>query len=406
MKLYIANLLLVAGTLYFAGLAASAPAFAQETGKDQESGGEVTIDPAKKKPIEELGPLVDDPFDKNSKRKIARRLRDLVREHSESTNADFIRSKDEIERYEIPAEETNGYRNLKERKEKVAEQRDNHEFEFDFQLKRAGENAKSLKQAMDGAVTPEGKTDRKKKSEIVKRALDGDFGPIGEEDRARLDRALHSYGWGLRLHKIENDLKEAMEVLEADGARFRRDNRMGDQSDEGSTEQARAATETAGGLAGTWHGSDERTYEITVLSDDEVSVRVTGPERPPDVEVKTSPMSIHFIGAEIQEGLDYRGTFDASGFQVVAQLASARNFHPKFDKTIVAKVLARNSDFSSRMHVRVNSNGTLQITRELTGIAWTGKGANFKLLEATETSSTITAILARDGDTVGGLTSD
>lgn len=167
-----------------------------------------------------------------------------------------------------------------------------------------------------------------------------------------------------------------------------KDRRIGKAPAQESPQQALAAVSD-----GTWYGSDGREYLIQNLPGGRISVQVSGPERQPTPHVNTSPLSIHFTGAEIQKGLDYRGTFSASGFQVAARLESERNFHPRFAKSVVREVLKHHPEFSSRMDIVPIDKTTIELTRHLTGIHWKG---DVELLEVTETHASERVVLSRD----------
>jgi len=175
--------------------------------KDQESG----LDQ-----IDKSNP-VPDPYNKGSK--IEKRLLDLYQEYQDRSENDFNQAQESIHGKKRPAEETDAYRSLRDRRDRVDGNIKSLEGEYSGRIEDASQANKGLKKAFkDIKETPENPKG-KQEQDIIEKALKGD---LSKQEKKKLNELRQLIDWINRLRDARATLDDMQKLLEDTGSIYSR----------------------------------------------------------------------------------------------------------------------------------------------------------------------------------------
>lgn len=97
--------------------------------------------------LDEADKGVADPFNRDGP-KISNSMLDLYREHQAESDNDFNRTHEDVHRKEKPAEDTDGYRDIEYRRERIETKLSSMDGEYEERLKLAAQDIEKLEDAL------------------------------------------------------------------------------------------------------------------------------------------------------------------------------------------------------------------------------------------------------------------
>lgn len=171
--------------------------------------------------IEEIDPAVPDTYDPAGG-KIAKSLRDLYKDYKDNTDDDFSDARKDIHKNHRPAEDTKGYQRLRDLQARLKKKAEDLEAQYKDGLERASKSNPHLKKALDHIKPTKAHPRRDQESTAIDSGLKGGLGKLMPGQIKELRKLRHILGWVDRIEKARMALDDALKLLEADGAIYRR----------------------------------------------------------------------------------------------------------------------------------------------------------------------------------------
>jgi|GEM_PF-3182602 len=178
--------------------------------------------PDKSKDIyqDQAGEEVVDPFNKKGPR-IAKSLLDLHRDDEDNSEDNFNQAQETIHGEKTPAEETDGYRSLRDRYDRVGGKIANLEDEFSTRIENASQELDDLRKALEAVKgTPENPKG-KQQQKLIDKALEDGSDKLSKEEKKFLGNLRAIVDWINRLRRTRATLNDMLRLLEDTGSIYK-----------------------------------------------------------------------------------------------------------------------------------------------------------------------------------------